>query len=128
MQKPITTIVIACACALSAPAALAQDNAPPLARPDAGAVIREGDAQHLLSYLRESLRAAIEGREPPPAAELEKRGAEIADTLRRRGAELARGLLDEAERRAREALKEWESGREPQAQPRRPLPPGQQAI
>ena len=69
MRKPLTTIVIVGACVLAAPAVHAQE--PPAARPDADAVIRDGDAQRLLAYLRESLRAAIEGREPPPAAELE---------------------------------------------------------
>jgi hypothetical protein len=116
--------IVILACALAASAAHAQDRALPPARPDTGPAIREGDAQLLFSYLREALRAAAEGRDPPPASALEKRSAEIADTLKRRSEELARGLLDEAERSAREALREWEARREP----RRPLPPGQQAI
>lgn len=117
----ITTIIYACV--LAAPVAHAQDRAPP-ARPDAAPALQEGDAQLLFSYLREALRAAAEGRDPPPATALEKRGAEIADTIKQRTEALARGLLDEAERSARELLRELESRREP----RRPPPPGQQAI
>ncbi len=123
MQTPITTIAFVCACVLAVPAAHAQDRPPPT-RPEAGPVIRESDAQLLFSYLREALRAAAEGREPPPATALEKRSAEIADRFRRRSEELARGLLDDAERAAREALRE----REPRRELQRPLPPGQQAI
>jgi hypothetical protein len=119
----IGAIVMTAAFVFALPVAHAQDRAPP-ARPESGPMIQEGDAQLLFSYLREALRAAAEGRDPPPAGALEKRSAEIADTLKRRSEALARGLLDEAERSAREALRELESRREP----RRPLPQGHQAI
>ncbi len=106
--------------------------APPLQAADAGApapVIRNSDVDLVFSYLREALRAAAEGRDAPPSGALEQRGAEIADTLKRRSVEIGQTLLNEAEREAernaRDALREWDKpNREPAA---RPLP-GQQAI
>jgi hypothetical protein len=104
----------------SAPSQAADAEAPPRAP-----VIRDSDVDLVFSYLREALRAAAEGRDAPPSGALEQRGAEIAETLRRRSLEIGQGLLNEAERGARDALREWDKpNREPAA---RPLP-GQQAI
>ena len=118
------TLVLAMACAAAAPAVAADAETPPRAP-----IVRDGDVRLAFDWLREALRSAFEGREAPPPAELEKRGGEIADALKRRGVELGREWLDEAERGAREALRELQrpESKGPNGSAARPLP-GQQAI
>jgi len=75
-------------------------------------VLTERDVTLLFDHLRLSLAAAAEGREPPPAPELEQRAAAIGDELRLRGTLFGLVMLNMLEARAKEALR---SPRQPES-------------
>jgi hypothetical protein len=83
------------------------------------AAIQENDVSLLLDYLRAAIRAASEGREPPPPPrELGKRIEELGSELRARGALTAFSFLRALEEHTQALLQN-------QAPPPRPrfLPP-----
>jgi hypothetical protein len=60
----------------------------------------------LFSYMRQSLRAAAEGKAAPqPPPELTRRMQDAAETLKRESANAAQGMLDEMEREFRQSLR-----------------------
>jgi hypothetical protein len=69
-------------------------------------LIQEQDVALAFRYFRESLDAALEGREPPPADALVERGETIAKEVKRRGAVSARSVLDMIEGILREAVRD----------------------
>ena len=84
-------------------------EADPRSRIDPGlflqGILTERDVTLLFDHLRLSLAAAAEGREPPPALELEQRAAAIGDQLRLRGTLFGLVMLNALEARAKEALR-----------------------
>ena len=69
-------------------------------------VVREEDVSLLLAQIRAVLLAAYEGREPPPADELNRRMESIGGELRSRGLLAGMVLLATFEAAARQALRE----------------------
>jgi hypothetical protein len=111
-----STVVAAALAAFACATAHAHDPqrnpAPPIESIFAG-LIQEQDVALAFRYLRESLDAALEGREPPRADPLVERGEVIAKEAQRRGAAAARSMLDMIEGILREAVRD---------EPRRPPP------
>jgi hypothetical protein len=112
-----STVVAAAVALFACSGALAQDPQRnpllPIESIFAG-LIQEQDVALAFRYLRESLDAALEGREPPRADPLMERGEVIAKEAQRRGAATARSMLDMIEGILREAVRD---------EPRRPPPP-----
>lgn len=69
-------------------------------------LIQGEDIALAMRYLRDSLDAALEGREPPSSAALIERSEVIANEVKRRGAASARGVLDAIEGILREGMRE----------------------
>jgi hypothetical protein len=82
-----------------------RDSLPPAAEYFEG-VVQEEDVSLVFGYLREALRAAIAGREPPPVEPLLERADAIGDALAKRGAMAGLAVLDAIENAVRESLKE----------------------
>lgn len=76
----------------------------PIAKPAADAepfmrgLVQPADVALVLSYLRDALAAAAEGREAPAPDELTRRAEAIAEDLKRRGVVTGRALVDALER------------------------------
>jgi hypothetical protein len=86
--------------------AAAHEPLPPLGAYLFGGVVRESDVDLLFDWLRESARAAVEGREAPPPDALVSRAEQIGDEVKRRGGIAARIFIDVIERSVREAMRE----------------------
>jgi hypothetical protein len=69
-------------------------------------LIQEQDVALAFRYFRESLDAALEGREPPAPDALIQRSEVIGDELKRRGGAAARSMLDAIEAILRERVRE----------------------
>ncbi|MGZ8228668.1 MAG: hypothetical protein ACXW2A_03175 [Burkholderiales bacterium] len=69
-------------------------------------LVQEEDVALAFGYLRESLDAALAGREPPPPDALRRRAEVIGEELKRRGASTARSVLDAIEAILRERVTE----------------------
>jgi hypothetical protein len=70
-------------------------------------LVQEQDVAAAFRYFRESLDAALDGRDPPPPpAALIQRAEVIGDELKRRGGAVARGVLDAIEAIVREQVRE----------------------
>lgn len=81
--------------------------APPDPRQLLGGLVAEDDVALLFAHLRESLRAAAEGREPPPVPEALNRRLEAAGAeLRLRGLDAALTLTRFVEHAVRGAVRE----------------------
>ena len=82
------------------------------------AAIQERDVGLLLDYLRAAIRAAAEGREPPPPpSELERRMDELGSEIKARGTLAALVLLQTLEEQVRALLREGAQRRPPGALP-----------
>jgi hypothetical protein len=93
----------------------ARDSSPPPPSVDAllGGIVQERDVTLVFDYLRDALRAAVDGRDAPqPPPELAQRAEVIGDEVKRRGAAAAQAALDAIEKSVRESMRE-----------RRTLPP-----
>lgn len=102
-------MVLALGGLLSCAAQAEEQGAPPL--PDArqllGGVVSEEDVGQLFAHLRASLRAAAEGREPPPMPEALARRLEAAGgELRLRGLDASLALTRFVEHAVRGAVRE----------------------
>jgi hypothetical protein len=89
--------------------AYANDSGPRAPAIDAlfGGIVQERDVGLVFDYLREAVRAAVDGREAPqPPDELTRRSEAIGDEMKRRGAAAAQGVLDAIEKSVREAMRE----------------------
>jgi hypothetical protein len=110
------TSVVAIFALFACSGALAQNPqrnpAPPFESLFSG-IVQEQDVALAFRYFRESLDAALEGREPPPPDALIQRGEVIGEDLKRRGGAAARSILDAIEAIVRERVRE----------PSRALPP-----
>jgi hypothetical protein len=72
-----------------------------------GGIVQERDVGLVFDYLRDALRAAVDGREAPqPPDELTRRGEAIGDEMKRRGASAAQAVLDAIEKSVRESMRE----------------------
>jgi hypothetical protein len=94
---------------LSFAAQAEERGAPPL--PDArqllGGVVSEDDVGQLFAHLRASLRASVEGRDPPPMPEALARRLEAAGgELRLRGLDAGLALTRFVEQAVRDAVRE----------------------
>ena len=70
-------------------------------------LVQEQDVAAAFRYFRESLDAAVDGRDPPPPPPaLIQRAEVIGDELKRRGGAAARGVLDAIEAIVREQVRE----------------------
>ena len=84
----------------------------PNERPPAGAqallggIVQERDVSLVFDYLRDALRATVEGREAPPPEELVQRAEAIGEEVKRRGVAAGRAILDVIEEKVREGLGE----------------------
>jgi hypothetical protein len=75
-----------------------------------GRYLRDEDVTALFDYLRQSVRATAEGREPPkPPEELARRLEESGRLLHDDSVNLALGMLDAMEREIRDMLREERS-------------------
>jgi hypothetical protein len=91
------------------PAAHANDSArrPPAVDGLLGGIVQERDVDLVFDYLREALRAAVEGRDAPqPPNELTRRAEAIGDEVKRRGAAAAQAAIDAIEKSIREGMRE----------------------
>jgi hypothetical protein len=90
-------------------AAYANDSGPRPPPVDAllGGIVQERDVGLVFDYLREALRAAVDGREAPqPPAELTRRAEAIGEEVKRRGAAAAQAAIDAIEKSVRESMRE----------------------
>ncbi len=102
-------LVLALGGMLSFPAQEEEQGAPrlPDARQLLGGVVSEDDVGRLFAHLRESLRAAAEGRDPPPMPDALVRRLEAAGgELRLRGLDATLGLTRFVEHAVRGAVRE----------------------
>ena len=113
MKRVIVAGLLGVTCA----SVYAHDPRYPMPESIFGGIVQERDVGLVFGYLRESLSAAIEGREAAPPDELARRAESIGEELKRRGAAAARDVLDTIERSVREGVRE-----QPQSSPRA-LPP-----
>jgi hypothetical protein len=102
MKRIVTAAVLGLA--FCSPA-LAQDDRAPLG-PLLGGIIQERDVTLVFDYMRDALKAAVEGREARPPEELSQRAEAIGDELKSRGAAAARAAIDAIEGAVRERLGE----------------------
>jgi len=86
--------------------AYAQDARPPLPEALLGGIVQERDVTLVFDYLRDALKAAMQGREAPPPDALTQRAEAIGDELKRRGAVAARAAIDAIEQTVRDAMRE----------------------
>lgn len=101
------SILILCGLLSSAVQAAEPAPAPPDPRQLLGGLVAEDDVALLFAHLRESLRAAAEGREPPPVPEALNRRLEAAGSeLRLRGLDAALILTRFVEHAVRGAVRE----------------------
>jgi hypothetical protein len=119
MRALVASALLGAGLAVAAPA-VADDTRVTPALPNMEQALRgmvgERDVSLLFDFLRESLTAAIEGREPPPVPEeLTGRAEALGQALKAQGALVALALLATLEQRAKEALRE--------PRPRRPAVP-----
>jgi hypothetical protein len=105
VAKVVTAGSIVVALSASAYAGPPLDALPPAADYFAG-VVQEQDVSLVFGYLREALRAAVSGGEPPPAEPLIERADAIGNELVKRGAMAGRAVLDAIENAVRESLKD----------------------
>ncbi|MBI3919381.1 MAG: hypothetical protein HY322_20500 [Betaproteobacteria bacterium] len=127
-MRAFLAIVALCAgLAAAAPVAAEDaDDAPALtgAEQILRGLVRERDVSLLFDFVRESLIAGIQGREPPPAPdELTGRAEVLGRALKAQGALAALALLAALEQRAKQALREAPTPRPvlPPASPSTPL-------
>lgn len=72
-----------------------------------GGIVQERDVSLVFDYLREALRAAVDGRDAPqPPAELTRRAEAIGDEVKRRGAAAAQAAIDAIEKSVRDSMRE----------------------
>ena len=100
-------LAAALALALSTPAHArdSSKSAPPLEGVFAG-IVQERDVALFFDYLRDALRAAVEGREARPPEELTRRAEAIGEEVKQRGAAAAEAAIDAIERSVREGMRE----------------------
>lgn len=80
--------------------------------------IQESDVTLLFDYLRDAIRAAAEGRDPPaPPRELEKRAEELGTELKTRGTLAALLLLSTVEKQVSALIREAVPPPRPKALP-----------
>ena len=120
-------IVALCAGLAAAIPAAAEDarDAPALPAPEQvlRGLVRERDVSLLFDFVRESLAAAVHGREAPPVPEeLTGRAEALGHALKAQGALAALALLAVLEQRAKQALREAPAPR-PVLPPTRPSTP-----
>ena len=99
--------------------AFAQDDRAPLGTLLLGGLIQEQDVTLVFDYLRDALKAGMQGRQVEPPKELTQRAEAIGEELKARGATAAREAIDAIEDAVRESLRERD---------RRPLADDQQRI
>ena len=71
-----------------------------------GGLIQEHDVTLVFDYLRDALKAGIQGREVQPPKELTQRAEAIGEELKARGAVAARAAIDAIEAAVRESLRD----------------------
>ena len=86
--------------------AYAQDSRRPPVDSFLAGIVQERDVDLVFDYLRDALKAALDGREAAPPAELTQRAEAIGDELKRRGAAAARAAIDAIEQSVRDAMRE----------------------
>lgn len=74
--------------------------------PILGGIIQERDVTLVFDYLRDALKAGMQGREVQPPKELTQRAEVIGEELKERGAIAARAAIDAIEDAVREGLRE----------------------
>jgi hypothetical protein len=84
----------------------AEDSRQLPASPLLGGIIQEHDVTLAFDYLREALKAGMQGREVEPPKELTQRAQAIGEELKERGATAARAAIDAIEDAVRESLRE----------------------
>jgi hypothetical protein len=84
----------------------AQDSRRPLPESFLGGIVQDRDVDLVFNYLRDALKAGMEGRETTPPDELTQRAEAIGDELKRRGAAAARAAIDAIEQTVRDAMRE----------------------
>jgi hypothetical protein len=103
MNRLITATLFGVALCSSA---YAQDARRPPANALLGGIVQERDVDLVFDYLRDALKAGMEGREATPPDELTQRAEAIGDELKRRGAAAARAAIDAIEQTVRDAMRE----------------------
>jgi hypothetical protein len=71
-----------------------------------GGIIQERDVTLLFDYLRDALKAGMQGREVQPPKELTQRAEAIGEELKDRGATAARAAIDAIEDAVRESMRD----------------------
>ena len=106
--KPFAIAFILATLACASASAREPDRAPvPSIEALFSGLVQEQDVALAFRYFRESLDAAMDGREPPPPpAVLIQRAEVIGDELKRRGFAVARDALDAIEAIVREQVRE----------------------
>ena len=106
LKRKLPVLMLAALLSFSVQAA-EQAPVPPDPRQLFGGLVAEDDVTLLFAHLRESLRAAAEGREPPPMPEALNRRLEAAGgELRLRGIDAALALTRFVEDAVRGAVRE----------------------
>ena len=86
--------------------ARAGDPRQPPPNPFLGGIIEERDVTLVFDYLRDALKAGMQGRQTEPPKELTQRAEVIGEELKQRGAIAARAAIDAIEDAVRESLRE----------------------
>jgi len=102
----VRRIVVAMALGVALCGPAAAHESPPLGADLFGGIVRDSDVDLVFDYLRESTRAALEGREAPVPDALSSRAEQMAEEVRRRGGVAARVFIEVIERSVRDAMRD----------------------
>jgi hypothetical protein len=81
-------------------------ESPSFPAPLLGGIIQERDVTLVFDYLRDALKAGMQGRQVEPPKELTQRAEAIGEEVKERGATAARAAIDAIEDAVRESLRE----------------------
>lgn len=104
MKLQYAFAMLAAAGALSGPVK-AQETSPPLDLESFRALVQPADVDLFFNYLRDAMKAGIEGKVlPPPPPQLSRRAQELAESLQREGISSADQLLDMIKQEMKKSL------------------------
>ena len=106
MKRLVLAVLVGFALSAVAYARDPAERAPRLGPDLLGGIVQESDVDLVFDYLRDALRAAMDGRDAQPPDELVRRAEAIGDEMKRRGAAAAQAVLDAIERSVRDSMRE----------------------
>jgi hypothetical protein len=100
-------LAVVAAMSMIAGPVFAEGAVPPLGADQLRSQVKPADVDLFFNYMRDAVKAAMEGKEPPPPPpQLSKRARELSDTFRQQGAATMDQMLQQFQEELKKSLQE----------------------